>query len=342
MAGALLVQCSAGDVSAIRVLADRPGSGLVLCGARALERAVELRRDGFTAPLLYDAERYKGNRRWLAAAPFSHGLLDQQRHLRLVALTDSGYVDAGDHAGLAAILDRAARCEPPVVATLPLHLAWLVDPAELDRLIDEIRDHRVTVALVLEDTADPLGRRQVLDGLLRVLRCGVPAVLLRSDIGAVGALAHGARAAAIGVRSAQRHLYPRTEKSGYVPPGPPSALIAQCLAFRRVDALAEGVQLDPDDRMWLCECATCRGRTVDWLATVPGDEGHRLAGAHSIEVALALRDHVLRGGLADAAASWWALCDQALNRFEELAELSWRPPSALRAWRRVGPAGVPT
>jgi hypothetical protein len=340
--GTLLVHSSPGDVCAVRVLADQPGSGLVLTGSDGLRAAADLRREGFSAPLLHDAERYKGNKgRRMAGSPFTQGLLDQQRSICGVALTDSGYVDIADHVGLAAILGRAAHCRPPVIATLPLHLSWLTEPVGVDRLINEMQEHRVPVALVLEDEADPLGRRGTVEGLLRVLGSGVPVLLLRSDAAAVGALAHGAWAAALGLRSGQRHLYPRRAASRYVPPGAPSVLIEQFLAFRRADALTTAVKLDPDDPMWTCGCGTCRGRRLDWLADVPGDEGHHRAAGHSVEVALRLRDHVLCHGRQRAAASWWALCDQALCRFDELgADLQWKTPPALRAWVRAGRRGL--
>ena len=96
-------------------------------------------------------------------------------------LTDSGYVDSGDEAGLAGILHRAAVL-PDTTAVLPLHPIWLQDRLHRTVLTGHIRAAGAPVALVLEANRDPFALPGVVEGLLAVLGCGVPTLLLRCDV----------------------------------------------------------------------------------------------------------------------------------------------------------------
>jgi hypothetical protein len=92
---------------------------------------------------------------------------------------------------------------------LPLDARWFAAPPVYEALAREINKYDVPVAVVIEHESDPFGVRYVVTGFLELLDAvRVPVLLLRSDVSALGALCHGAHAAAIGTTSALRHLYP--------------------------------------------------------------------------------------------------------------------------------------
>jgi hypothetical protein len=345
LTGTLLVQCAAAEAMPVAAVADRPGAGLVLTrrvtdrnGSAAAEAVRRLRESGYRWPMLLDASRYSGPVRSLASGPFSLDWIALQRRLRLPVLTDSGYVADGDLLGLTSILERA-RLLGDVIAVLPLQSSWLSHRGRRQFLLDRVQHAGVPIAVVLEHGKDPLGVQGVLAGLLELLALPVPVLLLRCDTSALGALCHGAMSAAVGTISALRHLYPMPRTPGRPRPTEVAAVVKQCLAFVGVDRIATAVQADPDDRMWACDCATCKQRTLDWLATVaPRPPRERAASAHSVEVLLDLRDELCRrSSPAERQASWRAHLDNACSRYDQIEQESraLSRPAFLGSWLAV-------
>ncbi|WP_141996447.1 hypothetical protein [Amycolatopsis cihanbeyliensis] len=209
LAGRLLVQCSLSTADAVGEIADEYGAGIVLTGSSPESTVRRLRDQGFSGPILCDANRYSGRRRVSAGSGTHPAWCRRQRELDLLPLTDSGYLAPRNVAGLRAILRAAAREPAPVVAVLPMAARWFATAAVCDALVREINHYGVPVALVLEHASDPFGVQYLVRGVLRLLDSAlVPVLLLRCDVSAVGALCHGAHAAAVGATSTLRHLYP--------------------------------------------------------------------------------------------------------------------------------------
>jgi hypothetical protein len=274
----------------------------------------------------------------MASGPFSLDWIAVQRRLRLPVLTDSGYVAGDDLLGLTSILDRA-RLLGDVIAVLPLHPSWLSQRGRRQFLLDRVAHAGVPVAVVLEHSKDPLSVQAVVAGLLELLALPVPVLLLRCDTSALGALCHGAMSAAVGTTSSLRHLYPMPRTPGRPRPTEVAAVVKQCLAYVGVDRIATAVQADPDEPMWTCDCATCKQRALDWLATIeqrPARE--RAAFSHSIEVLLDLRDELCRrASPAERQASWQAHLVNADSRYDqiELESAALTRPGFLSAWLAV-------
>lgn len=335
LADRLLVQCSPDDVDRVLPLL-REGSGLVVTGKDAARAAARARRCT-DMPVLSDRGRYAGANRVPATAGVSAAWADAQLDAGSpVALTDSGYVAAGDRAGLAAVLAGTARLGPRSVAVLPLHRSWL--SAGLDVLVGEIEAHGVPVALLVEHPNDPFAQLASVRGLASLLdRTAVPVALLRSDTSALGAVAHGAQAGAFGVRSSLRHLYePPKPGRGFKPPNTvATALWKPGLYMVKVDRLAAAYARTPDEPLWVCECSVCRGRTADWLH-LDASEGEVLA--HTLELVLDARD-----GLASLPAgplrrmSWTAMCQHAEFQFQSAAAevVRWQVPPAIKWWQQA-------
>jgi hypothetical protein len=341
--GTLLVHCSANQALRCAPIAERPGAGLVISPYQRDEAgllataAYLLRQRQFEAPLLLDAARYAGQARLPASAPFNPRWLRRQRELGVPVLTDSGYVDSGDETGLAGILHRAAVL-PDTVAVLPLHPIWLQDRLHRTVLTGHIRAAGGPVALVLEAQRDPFALPGVVEGLLAVLGCGVPTMLLRCDVSALGALCHGASAAAVGTVASLRHLTPRPAPVvGSAPrgfrPAAPAAVFGPALSYRRIGAIARAHRRHPDPALFGCACTVCDGRDVDWMAALPDRQREVPAFEHSIRVLQDLRDDLLRTD-DGARASWTARCADAVYRSRELG---WDPAPMLRHWQRHHP-----
>jgi hypothetical protein len=334
----LLVQAVARDAADAVRLTGHPGSGVVLSGHTSLDAARRLVTDRPGAVVLTDRRRYAGARRATGRDGVDLGWAEAQRELGLPGiLTDSGYVGRGDAAALRAVLDGAARAGPDVTAVLPLHVAWLHDDLRL--LCDEIADHGVGVALVLERSGDPLGVLKVLYGLVTVLALPVPVALLGGDVSALGALAFGAAWASVGVRGGRRHLSPASPASpaGGVP-GPAGgrigALVDPALSLVPVERIAARWALTPDDPGWACPCPVCRGRTIDRLLTAGRDE----ANAHTVDRLLARRDGLVSlppGALR--RQSWKAQCAAAAFQYQALALAGAgdEVPRHLAHWQRL-------
>lgn len=316
-------------------LADRDGSGLVLCGDGAITTARAIRDRGFQRPLLIDRRRYAGNSRRFGTERLDPSWMEAQRRLGApTVLTDSGYISEMNLTALRSVLSQAAEAEEDVTAVLPLHRSWLHNGAEL--LIPEIRRYGVPVALVLEDRNDPLDTERTLRGLVAVLRSGADVALLCTDMSGLGAICFGAQWAAVGVRSGLRHLYP-ADASGGAPGSPmPPAFVAPLLDFIGTDRIARAWAASQDCPVWKCSCTVCEEQSIAGLETASAIDVSR----HSFECLLNLRD-----GLASLRTrslrekSWREKCGHALNRFEEL-KLEYevpglKPPKTLKGWCAV-------
>lgn len=344
----MLIQCWMGEAPKLARYTDRPGGGLVITTAygrlrEAYQIARTLRADGYQRPMLLDAARYatrsrpSGTNRCRAdadPADFDPGWLELQRELGLPVLTDSGYVREGDGEGLARILAGAARIGD-AIALLPLHPSWLVKPEARQRLLRRINGFRVPVAILLEHVANPFDVPGAVDGLLAVLACEVPVLLLRSDASAFGALACGSVAAAVGTSAALRHLHP-----GRWVHSNPSAFVPSVLSYKRLDKIKEARRRDPEAALWWCECPTCNGSDLDWILTQPEYQWAVLSATHSVHVLLDLRDKQFDPRAnkpvgADPSADRASWREQCWHANWQREQAGWKPSPALQHWHRA-------
>ncbi|WP_131812392.1 hypothetical protein [Mycolicibacterium fortuitum] len=163
--------------------------------------------------------------------------------------------------------------------------------------------------------------------------------LLRSDTSALGTLAYGAAAAAVGTTSTYRHIYP-VSKGG----GPPhlSYVVPELLDFFLNSRVENAYRLNNDLRAWQCRCAYCAGtRDVTWIASSP----RRFAAAfqHSVaaipEIGHHLAETVSRG--IPAPIAWGQMCSVAQQQHYTVRDASsgvWQPKQSLAEWIRVTPA----
>lgn len=335
--GTLLAQTDPAGGVRVASWADRPGGGLVITGRDGLAAAQRVLADGFGGPVLVDAECYLRNRTHRRSR-LSASWIDWQHGAGLpVALTDSAYIGPGDTDALRLVLAQAGDLGPGVVAVLPLHASWLVE--DLDELCAEVSDAEMPIALVIEYGADPLGLPSIVDGLLRLLLLGVPVLVLRADVSALGLLCFGGYAAAVGLRTNLRCRPPRRHR-----PGHPSVLVPQLLRFVDQRQLDAAMLADPDagaQLLW-CDCDVCGGAQLSWLDV--SAEAQELADAHAVSALLRLRDTALASGAGSMRCqdAWAMRCVGATRRHQQLAETLYGlpPQPALATWAAAaGTAG---
>jgi len=321
LSGRLLVQCRLGQAKNAARVASAHGTGLVLTGRTPRPTVEALREHGFTGPILCDANRYSGRRRTPAAVGVRDSWTAEQHDLGLVALTDSGYLAPHDWRGLRRILTEAARQPGPTVAMLPLSARWFEH--SVDGLAEEIEHHGVPVALAIEHAKDPFGVRYVTRGLLSLLDVPVPVLLLRSDISALGALAHGAHAAAIGTTTRLRRIPPRAGR-GAVGFRSLRAFVPPLLGHHPLDAMG---RLAP---YWHCDCHECAGATLTDLSRTQRPEVS--AFRHSLSAQLTLWSSL--HATESPVDSWRDHCARALSVHRRLAatQPAWYPPANLHSW----------
>ena len=327
----VLVQAAGRDLGDALPLARRPGSGVIFTGDGAVAFGRSARDHGYDGPLLIDRRHYAGSSRLSGSARFSASWLAGQREIGVSAvLTDSGYVGGGDTGALRSVLGQAADAGDDVTAVLPLHPRWLRD--DLAILVREVVDHDVPVAVVLEHRRDPLGTVRAVAALVELLRAARSVALLSTDVSALGAIAFGARWAAVGVRSSLRHLYPVGAKTPQRPAT--SCFVDPLLSMVSVGLLVEAWQASKDSEIWRCSCTACRRRPPGWMLTASPLEVNQ----HTFELLLERRSRLTRlePGL-EREQSWRSQCAEALERYEQVGRerVGWDLPGYLTAWVRV-------
>ncbi|MGH3762695.1 hypothetical protein [Actinophytocola sp.] len=321
LSGRLLVQCRPGQAKNAARVASAHGTGLVLTGRMPRPTVEALRAHGFTGPILCDANRYSGRRRAPAGAGTRESWAAEQHELGLVALTDSGYLAPHDWHGLRRILADARDRPGPTAAMLPLAARWFEH--SVDGLAEEIEQHGVPVAVAIEHAKDPFGVRYVARGFVSLLAVPVPVILLRSDISALGALAHGTHAAAIGTTTRLRRIPPRTRRGAV---GFPAlrVFVPPLLGHHPLDSVS---RLTP---YWRCDCHECAGHPLTDLTRTARPEvsafRHSLSAQLTLWSALDAADSPVNG--------WLEHCGRALSVHRQLAttQPAWYPPANLHSW----------
>lgn len=340
----LLVHARVADLTAVAALSRSDHVGAVFTTAdHSTASAVvrQMQAAGSDTPVLLDADRYSGRKRIFASgSKLSAAWLRQQHSLGNWALTDSGFIAAGDVRGLQMTLMAAKGAGSGIIAALPLAAGWLDE--DLDILSNEIGETGVPIALMLEHRDDPFSARKTVRGVIRLLEnAESPILILRCDVSVLGALAYGAVAAAVGTRSSLRHIYPIvTQSGGAGRPAQISALFEPTLSYRSMDKLTDAIAVDPDDPLWRCYCDRCYGRSVEWILNSRYQETESFR--HSISCLRRLADLVTSANRTadERRRSWREMCQHAQAISWGIADANgkaWQPPKALAAWNSAVP-----
>lgn len=330
-----MAHAPASAVAMLAPLTRSNGIGAVITTRNASEARKAIRRILLTNPraaILADADRYSGKNRGIGASCMTAAWVNMQLKAGLPwALTDSGYIPAGDVAALRAVLAWAAG-STQVITALPLAIEWLT--RDRDILIAELTAAGRPVALMLESETDPLATRVAVTGLIAVLRCPVAVLLLRSDTSVLGALAHGAAAVSVGTKSGLRHIYPipDDDSGGFAPP--PAAYVPALQSYYRLaPKIEDAITRNPSLDIWTCDCTACHGRSLAWI--VFNTDPPTATFEHSLAAQADVARTILSYPPAARGSEWKTMCAQAqLNhdRVVTTKNKTWQPAKALKAW----------
>ncbi|MGX5397153.1 hypothetical protein ACWLMY_35495 [Streptomyces anulatus] len=363
--GRLLLHVSLSRLWQVRDHIDQGRGGLVLCGDGAAGKARELRKEGFTAPLLVDPEVYTSHVA-TPEAPFPQtedaGLffgdpqfddplrvsVDRQRAAGVTAaITPTGYIQAEDSESLlAAALQVQALDDPALVFAAPVDVAWLHEDDSVAQLIGALRLAKGPKALMLGGQMDPLGRFPQAVGNLRHVLASVPgAALMRTDLAVFGALAHGASFGSYGTTGSLRHIVPpgQPTQSSRAIMRSPHVLVPELMGFFLGAKIAKAFAAADRPR---CNCAFCDGAGLDRFTSMLG-ETQRQAAAHNVQT----MGSWLRAVMAAPAGygrqlRWHEMCRGAVEHYPVLnasidQKGTFKADAQLRRWAALVPEAVP-
>ena len=308
-------------------------NAVVLRGASGTRAAVRLRKADFAGSLWLDPAAYDLHQAPLAETLFGDYWQSVQQELQVEELISSGsYVGQGDIDGLESALDAEREWVANAGGRLSLALAasWLI--RDLRALLDRLTKVDVPLALAFADRNDPLGRVGAVQGLVDLLRSVKNVAIMRSDLGALGAVSYGASLGAIGTSTTVRHVVPpgktgggrRDDKS-------PSVFVAELLDFKLGSHLDEfPVEASP-----ICDLPCCRGKM---LRRFNGEHSVAEARVHNRTSIGEVARRVMETPSELRPAAFTALCRSAEHAVAELSlsarrRLKVRPQ--VKAWARV-------
>ena len=257
----------------------------------------------------------------------------RQQELRVEEpISPGAYVDAGDIESLQRSLDSEGSWVSAAGGRLSLALraGWLTDHVE--RLIVEMQAVDMPFALAFADSNDPLGRRGAVPGLVELVKSVNDIVVLRCDLGAIGAVAHGASLGAVGTSTGVRHAVPPGHQPGGVANDKsPSVFLPKLLDFK----LGSFLDSLPRAASPTCELECCQGAPLRRLH----DEHMNTEARRHNRVAIGEVIHkVVSTERPQRARVFKSLCIDAEHEAHELSGLARRPLKVrpqVAAWARL-------
>lgn len=311
--------------------------GVVVRGVVGAKQASNLRGQGFDGRLWLDPAEYDPRAGGRPSELFDPWAIrqDQMRAAQRISPGSLVGKDADvddlrkaiDTERLWLIEHGSGRC------TVAVHVTWLIDRAEtLARMLAEVGG---PLALIIAGGRDPLAMAGAVQGLVRVLRSGLDIFLLRGDLGALGALAHGATMAAFGTGASMRHFVPEGENPGRSTDRSPSVFVPGVLSF------VKGAKLDqfPMAAKPCCPLPCCEDKS---LGRFNVSETANEAMKHNLTAMADVAATVLSTPPGPRrAARFQQLCASAIaanSELENAARRELRLSPQVKAWSRIDPA----
>jgi hypothetical protein len=255
-------------------------------------------------------------------------------------LTDTPRIRNNDISALRKALARWDTIDEPTLVVLPLEPWWLREG--LPDLIKEVRSAGRPVALVLLHRYNGLDIKRAVAGLLEFVSAvrPLPVVLLRSDISAIGAVAHQAFAGFVGWSANSRHgpLPMRRSEGDDERDESPSVLVPALNDYLKTSKLSVFARIRRPEVL-RCDDRVCRGDTLLRIADLCETDlrdGRMLAALHNLASTEQLARRVFAA--ADPRAAWWQACHAGAKTIASLAESGVSLPQHrwLRQWLELG------
>jgi hypothetical protein len=294
-------------------------------GPRVIEA---LRREGFAGAVLFDRGSYER-----ATKPIDPGSwFAAQAGAGADRLLTQGHWVEWDETGDALRIGiEAARAEAEGTAGVTLLLAidsrWIITTAGLYQTIDILAQVPEHVALVLSHRDDPLGAQTAVNNLQALINNVPNLSFLRSDHGAIGAVALGAAHGSTGLMPRYRHFVPLTVKGGGRNDDRTARVFVRGLMDWFTGATIAGWGATGLDLSCLLGC--CDGQSL-----VRFLDERLSADDHNRTVLAAVADYALGAEKQDRLGEFSLLCNKALEHYGPMGKLSdvTVPKSQLTQW----------
>jgi len=249
-------------------------------------------------------------------------------------LTDTPRMQNGDSSALRKALARWDTIDEPTLVVLPIEPWWL--RAGLPDLVKEVQAAGRPVAVVLLHRYNGLDIKGAVAGLLQFISAvkPLPVVLLRSDISAIGAVAHRAFAGFVGWSANSRHgpLPMRKPTDDDERDESPPVLLPVLNDYLKTSKLPVFARIRRPEVL-RCDDRVCRGdsllRIADLYETDRHD-GRMLACLHNLASTEQLARRILAA--ADPRDAWWEACNAGAKTIASLTESGVSLP--LHHWTR--------
>jgi hypothetical protein len=267
-------------------------------------------------------------------------LMRQQAAGVPLILTDTPRIRNKDISALRKALARWDAIDEPTLVVLPIEPWWLREG--LPGLIEGVRAAGRPVAVVLLHRYNSLDVKRAVAGLLKFISAvkPLPVVLLRSDISAVGAVAHQAFAGFVGWSANSRHgplPMPRPEGDDERDESP-SVFVPALNDYLKTSKLSVFARIRRLDVL-RCDDRVCRGDSLLRIADLSETDlrdGRMLACLHNLASTEQLARRI--SAAADPRVAWWETCNAGATLTASLAERGVSLPQRrwLRQWLELG------
>ena len=277
-----------------------------------------------------------------------HGLwacdewLERERAARVpVLVTDTSRIARADQQALRKALRAWKDTDELALVMLPLEPWWL--RTGLSCLIDEVGAAGRRIAVVLVHPYNGLDAPESVAGLLNLVSATAGGVvLMRFDVSAIGAVAHGAYAGFAGMSASLRHGPMPIRRSGELDERnerdvTPSVLVPALHDYHKAGKLPAIAAARQD--LLTCGCSCCRGGSlleISRLCEVNISRARAAACDHNV----AAHDRIACQVLAAPRPrdAWWELCKAGADATASLAADGVSVPVKpwLRQWLELG------
>ena len=269
--------------------------------------------------------------------------LDRQRAAGVpLLLTDSDRIHNGAREELRKALGRWEMLDESTLVVLPLEPWWL--QGGLACLTEEVRAAGRPIGLVLLGHYNPLDAAGSIAGLLTFISAldDLPVVVLRCDVSAVGAVAHGVFAGFAGMSASTRHgplpMRRTTETDTESERDDSAAVLVPALhAYHKVSKLPAFTRAEQD--VLRCDCWSCSGQSllrVTRLNEIDIAAARAEAYMHNVATQEQIAREVFAAG--DPRDAWWKRCKAGADTTASLigAGITLSVPRWLQQWLEVG------
>lgn len=285
--------------------AARLAGSLTVSGPGGPTIVRRLRAEGLDVPVRFDGTGYDGEQRldpseWVGA----------QREADAAELFLPGVLvlwDRGDDELLLDIVREQTRIASELGAglLLALDVRWIARKA--DELIEVLKAAQRPIAIVMVHRGDPLSIAGAVAGLRRLASRVKGLSILRSDHGAIGALAFGASHAAIGLTTTTRHYAPSSTRPWRRRDNSPRLFVRSHLDWFLASDIAGWASTGGG---FECTLACCLGQSL--ARFLDAGEDHDV---HNMTALADFADRIVLADRSDRGAEFLSCCSAATSRY---------------------------